>query len=129
MGESMTKSWQELTGIVGNRSMTIERVRMADNGLVVEGSFELTPLARLAMDDQIFVAAFIQCHGSIKQMEKYYGVSYPTIKNRLNRIGSELELVHISPVVDRLEILRRLDRGEISVQQALEYMEKGDDNE
>ena len=34
------------------------------------------------------MAAFVRCHGSIKQMEKYFGVSYPTIKNRLNKIGS-----------------------------------------
>ncbi len=37
----------------------------------------------------------MRCHGSIKQMEKYFGVSYPTIKNRLNKIGSQLSFVEI----------------------------------
>jgi hypothetical protein len=52
-------------------------------------------LAQLPAEDQVFVAAFVRCHGSIKQMEKYFGVSYPTVKNRLNRIGSQLSFVEI----------------------------------
>ena len=58
--------------------------------------------ARPPADDQIFVAAFVRCHGSIKQMEKFFGVSYPTIKNRLNRIASSLEFVDTDKIlVDR----------------------------
>ena len=61
----------------------------------------MPPLARLAGDDQVFVAAFIRCHGSIKQMEKFFGVSYPTIKNRLNRIGAQLPFAEIDPPATR----------------------------
>ena len=65
--------------------------------VAIEGHFEVPPLARLAAEDQIFVIAFVRCHGSIKQMEKFFGVSYPTIKNRLNRIGALLPFVEIEP--------------------------------
>ena len=84
----------------------------------------MPPLARLAGDDQVFVAAFIRCHGSIKQMEKFFGVSYPTIKNRLNRIGAQLPFAEIDPPADeerptRSELLSRLERGELTVNDVL----------
>jgi hypothetical protein len=76
----------------------------------------------LAAEDQIFVAAFVRCHGSIKQMEKFFGVSYPTIKNRLNRIGSRLPFAEIEPAGTPPEtdaLLSGLERGEMSVADVL----------
>jgi hypothetical protein len=127
----MGHDWQELTKLVGSSPIVIERVRLVDTGVAVEGPFTLPPLAQLAAEDQVFVAAFVRCHGSIKQMEKYFGVSYPTIKNRLNRIGSQLSFVEIeegsetdSPAETRGEILDRLSRGELTVAQALERLKQ-----
>ena len=57
------------------------------------GFVELPPLARLSSENQVFIMAFIQCHGSIKDMEQMFGISYPTVKNRLNRLAEELRLV------------------------------------
>ena len=91
----MGRDWQELTKLVGQARIEIDRVRLVDTGVAIEGPFTLPPLAQLAAEDQVFVAAFVRCHGSIKQMEKYFGVSYPTIKNRLNKIGSQLSFVEI----------------------------------
>src|SRR6185295_6210361 len=90
----MGRDWQELTKLVGQTPFEIERVRL-ETGVAIEGPFTLPPLAQLAAEDQDFVAAFVRCYGSIKQMEKYFGVSYPTIKNRLNKIGSQLSFVEI----------------------------------
>jgi hypothetical protein len=125
----MGLDWQELTRLVGAARMEVERVRVVDSGVAVEGSFTLPPLAQLSAEDQVFVAAFVRCHGSIKQMEKYFGVSYPTIKNRLNKIGSQLSFVEIeqgsetdSPTQTRGEVLDRLSRGELTVAQALERL-------
>jgi hypothetical protein len=96
---------------------------------VIEGPFTPPPLALLPAEDQVFVAAFVRCHGSIKQMEQYFGVSYPTIKSRLNRIGSQLSFVEIEQGSDtepgprtRGEVLDRLSRGELTVAQALEQL-------
>lgn len=79
--------WQELTTLTRGRPFRVERVRLADNGVAVEGEFELPQLAQLNVEDQVFVTAFVRCHGSIKEMERIFGVSYPTVKSRLNRIG------------------------------------------
>jgi len=122
----MKHDWQELTRLTDDKVIMVERVRVEETGIAIEGQFELPPLARLSVEDQVFVAAFVRCHGSIKQMEKYFGVSYPTIKNRLNRIGEQLEFVEIEPGSPRGETLDALDRGEITVEQALEILKKGD---
>jgi hypothetical protein len=127
----MGRDWQELTKLVGQFPIEIERVRLVDSGVAIEGPFTLPPLAQLSAEDQVFVAAFVRCHGSIKQMEKYFGVSYPTIKNRLNRIGSQLTFVEIDQDGEAApraqgsgEILERLSRGELTVAQALEQLKK-----
>jgi hypothetical protein len=111
--------------------MEVDRIRLVDTGIVIEGPFTLPPLARLPAEDQVFVAAFVRCHGSIKQMEQYFGVSYPTIKNRLNKIGSQLSFVEIeqgsevdAPAPTRRAVLDRLSRGELTVAQALEQLKE-----
>jgi hypothetical protein len=125
----MARDWQELSKLVGSAPIEIERVRMVETGVAIEGPFGLPPLAALSSEDQVFVAAFVRCHGSIKQMERYFGVSYPTIKNRLNRIGSQLSFVEIEEetgpgVPTRVEILDRLARGELTVAQALAQLKE-----
>lgn len=127
----MGHDWQELTKLIGQARVEVDRVRLTDTGVVIEGPFTLPPLAQLPAEDQVFVAAFVRCHGSIKRMEKYFGVSYPTIKNRLNRIGSQLSFVEIeqgpdgeTPAPTRSEVLDRLSRGELSVAQALEQLKQ-----
>ena len=95
----MVKEWQELTKLIGDQGMVVERVRLNKQDISVEGEFLLPPLARLSAEDQVFVAAFICNHGSIKQMESTFGVSYPTIKNRLNKISKQLDFVHVDDMV------------------------------
>ncbi len=120
----MAQNWQELTRLTGGQEMTVERVSLPDSGIAIEGSFELPPLAKLPMEDQIFVAAFIRADGSIKKTEEMFGVSYPTIKNRLKRISQQLEFVTIEAEESKSEVLAMLERGEISVEEALERMGK-----
>src|SRR3954454_6395822 len=91
------QDWQALTRLTGGVPFEIERIRLTGQDVAIEGSFDLPPLAQLAAEDQVFVAAFVRSHGSIKQMEKFFGVSYPTIKNRLNRIGAQLPFAEIDP--------------------------------
>ena len=96
---------------------------MADKDIAIEGNFELPQLARLDMDDQVFITAFVRSHGSIKEMERVFGVSYPTIKARLTRIASSLEFVETNPTPSKAEILERLRQGEITAEDAIQEME------
>jgi len=119
----MASDWQELTRITQGALLTVEKVRLAGSGIAVEGSFELPPLARLTQEDQIFVVAFLRCHGSIKEMEELFGISYPTVKNRLNRIAAQLEFVEVNPPPSALDILKRLEKGEIDIEETLKKLE------
>jgi hypothetical protein len=116
--------WQELTDLTRGQPFVVERVRLADSGVVVEGQFEPPQLAQLGIDDQVFIAAFVRSHGSIKEMERIFGVSYPTIKSRLKRIAEHLDFVDTNPAPTSAEVIDRLQRGEISAQEALAELEQ-----
>lgn len=117
------RDWQELTHITQAKRVVVERVRLVDKDIAIEGSFELPQLARLSADDQIFITAFVRSHGSIKEMERIFGVSYPTIKSRLTRIADSLEFVETNPTPSKSEILERLQQGEITAEDAIREME------
>jgi hypothetical protein len=115
--------WQELTQLTKGQPIVVERVRITEKDIVVEGRFELPQLARLSLEDQVFITAFVRTHGSIKEMEQVFGVSYPTIKSRLTRIANSLEFVETNPTPSRAEILDRLKRGEVSTPDAIRELE------
>jgi len=115
--------WQELTQLIQGQPFVVERIRLTGKDIAIEGSFELPQLARLSAEDQIFITAFVRSHGSIKEMEQVFGVSYPTIKSRLTRIANSLEFVDSNPTPSRTEILERLKRGEVSAQDAIRELE------
>ncbi len=115
--------WQDLLRIAQGASLVIERLRIPEKKISVEGEFTLPELARLTLEDQVFVVAFLRSHGTIKEMEQTFGVSYPTIKARLNRISSQLEFVDTNPAPSRAEILERLNNGEITAGEAIRALE------
>jgi hypothetical protein len=123
--------WQELTRLTQGEPLVVERVRLAGKDIAIEGRFELPQLARLSVEDQVFVTAFVRCHGSIKEMEQIFGVSYPTIKSRLNRIAQSLEFVETNVAPSRAEmrteirdaIMDRLKAGEITAADAIRELE------
>ena len=129
-----TQDWQALSGLTGGAPFEIERIRLTGQDVAIEGRFEVPPLATLPADDQVFVAAFVRCHGSIKQMEQFFGVSYPTIKNRLNRIGALLPFAEIDPPKDAdrpstSDLLARLERGEMNVNDVLQRLRPAKESE
>ena len=116
--------WQELLRIAQGASLVVERVRVPEKGITVDGPFHVPQLARLSLEDQVFVTAFLRSHGSIKEMEQVFGVSYPTIKGRLNRIASQLEFIETNPSPSRAEILERLNQGEITADEAIRMLQE-----
>jgi hypothetical protein len=116
--------WHDLTDLTGDRPFVVTAVRLEGSGITIGGEFELPPLAGLRYEDQVFVSEFVRSHGSIKYMEKAFGISYPTVKNRLNRIVQQLQLVEVEQLTEHDEIFDLLERGEISVQEAAERLER-----
>ena len=122
----MPSEWSDLTRLTQGKAIVVERVRFPDTRIAIDGEFELPPLARLSDEDQVFVRAFIQCHGSIKDMEQMFGISYPTVKNRLNSLAERLKLVETPPLTSdsRNDVLLKLGKGEITVEEAIKRLSK-----
>lgn len=127
----MIHEWQALTKMTDGKDVKITKVVVPETGISIEGEFKLPPLAQLSTEDQLFAAVFLKTHGSIKQMEKFFGISYPTVKNRLNKIGQQLDMVNIDVVIEepekdkeeRMDLLDKLGNGEISLEEALKGLE------
>jgi len=106
-----------------HRPMVVSGMVCSRCNVRLEGAFEVSALARLPLQDQAFVMAFVRHHGSIKKMESLFGVSYPTVKNRLNAIGRQLDETFNVPTPNEL-VLDQLARGEISFDEALERLNR-----
>ncbi len=106
------------------RPMETVRYRCSDCDGTWEGPFAPPPLARLSLEEQIFVTAFVRVHGNIKRMEELFGISYPTVKNRLNALSEKLDAALQAPEQPDT-VLARLEAGEITVEQALNLLGGG----
>jgi len=122
----MIKDWMELTRLTGGAPIVVERVKLPESGIAIEGEFALPPLAQLEADDQIFIMAFVGAHGSIKDMEKFFGISYPTVKNRLDKLAGKLKMVEFEPPpaagASREDVLGMLERSEITADEAIKRL-------
>ena len=101
--------------------MSIRRLVCPHGHVAMEGEFEVPALARLSVEEQLFVIAFVRSHGSIKRVGELFDISYPTVKNRLNALVEKLDSAFDAPSPN-LEVLERLERGELSVEEALEEL-------
>ena len=128
----MAQDWLQLTKLTGAAPLLVERVKIAGQEIHIEGEFELPPLARLSAEDQVFVMAFVRSDGSIKELERAFGISYPTVKSRLARIAGQFEFIQkaepaetgVEKTATKNETIAQLQRGEITAAEAIERLEK-----
>lgn len=99
----------------------------------IEGDFEPTQsrILYLSKKDLDFVEIFVRVRGNIKEMEKALGVSYPTVRGMLDAIIEKMGYSARRGVDSRKrkEIIDRLERGEISADQAAELLKSGERGE
>ena len=93
--------------------MEVTRLSCPGCALQLEGQFEIPPLLRLPADDLRFIERFVRASGSLKEVAKLEGKSYPTIRNRLNAVIASLD-VGESPDAQRARILDGIAAGDIS---------------
>ena len=97
----------------------------------VDGNFEIEkdPFATLSNDQLTFLLAFVRAEGRLNRLEEVLGISYPTLKNRLNDViralGYEPEQEKAKGVTpsERMTILDELENGRITHEQALRYLQ------
>ena len=100
-------------------------IACAECGTKIEGSFSLCKFCKLDSDQKSFLDVFIKCRGNIKEVEKELGISYPTVRNKLEDVAGTLGYKTEHQAEDtgkRKEILDKLNNGEISAEEALELL-------
>ncbi len=98
---------------------------------VVLGRFKPDIFSRLSAESLNFIVVFVKNRGNIKEMERELGLSYWTIRNRLNEVIAELgfeteaeDAAATQSANQRQEILARLERGELQVEDATALLEQ-----
>lgn len=104
----------------------ITRCTCSKCGSELGGHFSGCDFCQLDNEEARFVLTFLKCRGSIKEMEKELGISYPTVKSRLEAVITKLGLKTTASSdeikQDRLAIIERLNQGEINADQAAELL-------
>lgn len=109
--------------------LLVTRMVCRNCGTALEGRFGLGRLFQLTPEQLHFVEIFIRCEGKISRVEEELGLSYPTVRSRLEEVIQALgyEVDRKREVADdrRQEILERLARREITSEEALQLMREG----
>lgn len=94
----------------------------------IEGNFSLCKFCKLTKDQKNFIEIFIKNRGNIKEIEKELGISYPTVRNKLEDVIVALGYSpkYTESKVDKKEILEKLSNEEISSEEAIKLL-KGDE--
>lgn len=112
--------------------LVVTQLTCTSCGTGVVGKFELSPFFRLSNESLKFLEVFVRNRGNVKEMERETGESYWTIRRRLDEVITEMgideEPKESDVSLSRQEILARLSRGEIDVQEATQLLSllKGD---
>ena len=105
-------------------TLKIQRMSCPSCGVTMEGTMELPRLARLSPENRKFVEIFVLSGGSLKEVGRHLNLSYPTVRARLDRVIAELHKLEEVHKEERLIVLKRLERSEISVAQAAALLDE-----
>jgi hypothetical protein len=110
---------------VSGGKLYISELTGVDSGIQIRGKFEIPVFAHLDNDQAEFLEAFLRCRGMISCVEKELGISYPTVRARLDALLTALSLTPAKEdgksaklAEKRKLILDQLERGEITAQEA-----------
>ena len=98
--------------------------------ITIEGRFNMCKFCYLNQEQREFVETFVRCRGNIKEVERELGVSYPTVRNRLDAVimalGYTVEAEEPDTRVDegRRKVLESLNKGEISAEDAIKILRR-----
>ncbi|MHB0868437.1 MAG: DUF2089 family protein [Chloroflexota bacterium] len=106
--------------------MEVVRLNCRSCGSSLEGRFALGRFQALSREQLQFAEQFIRNRGNIKDVERELGISYPTVRGRLDALIRALgyEVPEESrPAPDgRKEILAQLERGEVTSEEAIKLL-------
>jgi hypothetical protein len=113
----------------GHSRYEIARLKCRNCGTTVQGSFGLSRLGSLPSEHQDFIEIFLKCRGNIKDVERELGISYPTVRGRLDRAIEALGFAEQDASARRRDILESLERKEITPEDAIQALQGLSDGE
>jgi len=110
---------------VCNSKLEVTRYHCPECDITIEGEFSISEFSALTGEQQEFVKTFICCQGNIKEVEKVLGISYPTVKNKLNLVSEVLcpAKKKSEKRINSEDVLSALESGDISVTEAVKKLE------
>lgn len=72
------------------QELRVKKLKCENCQTEVSGDYELPSTIMLSPEDQRFIVNFVKSSGSLKEMAKQLGLSYPTVRNMLNEIIEKL---------------------------------------
>jgi hypothetical protein len=99
----------------------VTHLRCAECATELAGEFIPNEFARLAPDKLEFLRTFMSCRGNLKEVEGALGISYPTVRARLDSVLAALGLGATDArdnEADKAAVLEALERGELSMEEA-----------
>jgi hypothetical protein len=111
-----------------SHELKVTRLQCTNCGTALEGSFQLNKFMKLNKEQLYFLEVFVKNRGNIKEIEKELNISYPTVRNRLDSIIKALGYqTGPQKSIDRKSILKKLDAGDISTEEALKLLSGEED--
>jgi hypothetical protein len=104
-------------------TLRISKLTCGDCELALEGEFATPRLYRLDAEEQHFVELFVLASGSLKEMTRLLGVSYPTVRNRLDRLIERLTLEQARDAAYKQQILDDIEDGHVHVKKGMRLIE------
>jgi len=104
--------------------MNITELRCSKCDTKVQGNFPINKLISLSEEDREFLLTFLRSRGNIKEVQERMGISYPTVKNRLDKLLAALGLFDEIKNMSRSEIINALNNEEISVEEAINLLQE-----
>lgn len=109
-------------------NLLVTRLVCRNCGTALEGRFSLGRLFQLTTEQRHFVEVFIRCEGKLNRVQEELGLSYPTVRNRLDEVisamGYQVKAKARGETGDREDVLQRLARQEITAEEALELLDQ-----
>lgn len=104
--------------------VVVSKIECGNCHTLFEGKFDIPLLDKLSEADLTFIINFVKCSGSLKEMAAQHGVSYPTLRNRLNELIEALEKLEQARASSKYEILTMLENGKITPKEAVNLLKK-----
>lgn len=108
---------------VCSKPLRVTRLRCNACDTTIEGSFESCKFCQLTEEQRDFIEVFLTSRGNIKEVERLLGISYPTVRSRLDAVIEALGYrVEREQNDQRRQILEALDKGEITSEEAIRLL-------